>query len=70
MRDMVTVHITHDLPIRVMALPYAARVEIRFGKAFPVALVVDRDALHRLGGAVAEGIDALASADEHTRGPR
>lgn len=55
MRDMVHVHVTDDLPIRARALPFADRVEIRFGKAFPVALIVDRSALGRLGDALADG---------------
>lgn len=55
MRDVVQVHITADLPIRSRALPFADRVEIRLGKAFPVALIVDRPALAQLGDAIAAG---------------
>jgi hypothetical protein len=44
-RDVVSVHVTADLPIRARALPFADRVEIRFGKAFPVVLIIDRAAL-------------------------
>lgn len=44
MRDTVQIHVTADLPIRARALPFANRVEVRFGKAFPVALLVDHDA--------------------------
>jgi len=47
MRDIVQVHITSALPIRAHALPFADRIEVRFGKAFPVVLVVDWDALDR-----------------------
>ncbi|RBM20161.1 hypothetical protein DI005_14935 [Prauserella sp. PE36] len=49
---MVQVHVTADLPIRSRALPFANRVEVRFGKAFPVALLVDEEALVRLGAAI------------------
>jgi len=35
MRDTVQIHVTADLPIRVRALTYANRAEVRFGKAFP-----------------------------------
>ena len=45
MRDTVQIHVTADLPIRVRALVYANRAEIRFGKAFPVVLLVDSDAI-------------------------
>lgn len=48
MRDLVQVYVTSDLPVRVKALPFADRVELRFGKAFPVALIVERAALDRL----------------------
>ncbi|MBB5910849.1 hypothetical protein [Actinoalloteichus hymeniacidonis] len=67
---MVTVHLTADLPVRVRALPFADRVEIRLGKAFPVALVIDRGALTRLSSAVSEGIAALEAADGHREGDR
>ena len=62
MRDLVHVHVTAELPIRARALPFADRVEIRFGKAFPVVLVVDRGALERLGEAIKLGRDELESA--------
>jgi hypothetical protein len=48
MRDVVHVYITSALPIRAHALPFADRIEVRFGKAFPVVLVVERDALDPL----------------------
>lgn len=64
MRDIVQVHITADLPIRSRALPFADRVEIRLGKAFPVALIVDRAALGQLGGAIEAGRLELDQADE------
>ena len=61
MRDIVQVHITSALPIRVQALPFANRVEVRFGKAFPVALIVDRDAVDPLIEAIGTGRDGLPS---------
>lgn len=67
MRDVVQVHITADLPIRSRALPFADRVEIRLGKAFPVALIVDRPALALLGDAIAAGRAELDQA-EHQKG--
>ncbi|EME52751.1 hypothetical protein [Amycolatopsis decaplanina] len=54
MRDTVQIHVTADLPIRVRALTYANRAEIRFGKAFPVVLLVDSDAIAVLGRELAE----------------
>ncbi len=62
MRDMVHIHVNADLPIQAAALPYADRVEIRFGKAFPVALVVDRAALDRLADAIEDGKQQLDAA--------
>lgn len=67
-RDIVQVHIRADLPIRVQALPFADRVEIRLGKAFPVALIVDRPALAQLGDAIAAGRTELEQADEKRQG--
>lgn len=67
MRDMVHIHITDSLPIQARALPYADRVEIRLGRAFPVALVVDRAALARLAEAIQTGRDELDAA--MTSGP-
>jgi hypothetical protein len=64
MRDIVQVHITADLPIRSRALPFADRVEIRLGKAFPVALIVDRPALAQLGDAIAAGRAELEQAEQ------
>jgi hypothetical protein len=64
MRDMVHVHVTADLPIRSKALPFADRVEIRFGKAFPVVLIVDRSALVQLGKALQAGQAELDQAGE------
>jgi hypothetical protein len=61
MRDIVQVHITSALPIRAQALPFANRVEVRFGKAFPVALIVDRDAVDPLIEAIGTGRDELRS---------
>jgi hypothetical protein len=45
MRDLVTVHITTEAPMRAVALPFANRGEIRLGKAYPVALLIDEAAL-------------------------
>jgi hypothetical protein len=59
MRDMVQIHITADLPIRARALPFANRIELRFGKAFPVALLVEQDALTQLTEAISSARDEL-----------
>ncbi len=64
-RDLVQVHVTADLPIRARALPFANRVEVRFGKAFPVALLVDEAALARL----AEAIEAAGTELRNANGP-
>jgi hypothetical protein len=65
MRDLVHVHITADLPVRARTLPFADRLEIRFGNAYPVALIVDRAALDRLGEAIQAGRVELEAADVH-----
>ena len=54
-RDIVHVFVTADLPIRAKALPFADRLEIRFGNAFPVVLLVDHSVLGQLTDAFAEG---------------
>ena len=64
MRDIVQVHITSALPIRAQALPFANRIEVRFGMAFPAALIVDRDALDPLIHALVTGQDQLHAASE------
>ena len=64
MRDIVQVHITSALPIRAQALPFANRVEVRFGKAFPVVLIVDREALDPLIGVLVTGRDGLHTPTE------
>jgi hypothetical protein len=64
MRDTVQIHVTADLPIRARALPYANRAEVRFGKAFPVALLIDLDALPHLAQALQEAHDELIAVTE------
>jgi hypothetical protein len=64
MRDIVQVHITAALPIRAQALPFANRLEVRFGIVFPAALIVDRDALDPLVQVLVTGRDALHGASE------
>jgi len=62
LRDIVHVHVTADLPIRAKALPFADRLEIRLGKAFPVVLIVDGPALGQFADAIAEGRSELERA--------
>jgi hypothetical protein len=64
MRDIVQVHITSALPIRAQALPFANRIELRFGMAFPAALIVDRDAVDSLIEELVTGRDALHASNE------
>lgn len=59
MRDTVEVHVTAALPVRAQAFPFANRVVVRLGKAFPVSLIVDRDALTTLIDALTAGRDQL-----------
>lgn len=61
-RDLVHIHITDSMPIQARALPFADRLEVRFGKAFPVALVIERPALDRLVDAIQTGRDELNGA--------
>lgn len=61
-RDLVHVYVTAEVPIRARALAFADRVEVRFGKAFPVVLIVDKAALARLGDAIREGQGELEAA--------
>lgn len=64
MRDIVQMHISSAMPIRSRALGFANRVEVRLGKAFPVALIVDGDALDPLMDAIGEGRAKLFGSGE------
>jgi hypothetical protein len=61
-RDLVHVHVTADLPIRAQALPFADRIEVRFGSAFPVALIVDGPAVRAFESAVTTSREQLEAA--------
>lgn len=61
-RDMVHIHITDSLPIQARALPFADRIELRFGRAFPVAILIDRVVLDRLTDAIQSGRADLEAA--------
>jgi hypothetical protein len=67
-RDLVQIHITADMPIRAQVAWFADRIELRFGSAFPVALVVDRQAVPILEAAIADSSAKLA--DSQQGGPR
>lgn len=54
-------HVGADLPFRLTTLPLADRVEVRFGKAFPAVLVVERAALDRLRAVLNQGAAELAA---------
>jgi hypothetical protein len=69
MRDLVSVHVMADLPIRARALLFADRVEIRFGNAFPVALLIDRAAVDRLVEAIKTGKAGLEAANSQNNQP-
>jgi hypothetical protein len=62
-RDVVQIFITDSVPIQAKALPFADRIEVRFGRAFPVALVIDRAALGRFTGAISAGLSDLEAAE-------
>lgn len=62
--DMVRLYVSADLPIRSVTLPLADRVEIRFGKAFPAVLIVERAALDRLRAALEQGATELGTPQE------
>ncbi|MEV0678066.1 hypothetical protein AB0I60_16275 [Actinosynnema sp. NPDC050436] len=58
-QDLVRLHVTAGVPIRVTPLAFAGRIELRFGNAFPAVLVIDHDATPRLTDAIATGLRAL-----------
>jgi hypothetical protein len=66
-RDMVHIHVTDGVPIQARALPFADRIEVRFGRAFPVTLVIDGAALKRFTDAVAAGVSDLQAAKDGSR---
>ena len=65
MGDVVLLHVTKDLPVRLRTLAFADRVEVRFGNAFPVALLVDLAALDPLIEVLTRGRAELA--EHHTQ---
>jgi hypothetical protein len=69
-RDVVQIHITDNLPIQARALPFADRIEIRFGRAYPVTLVIDRAVLPRFTDAIQAALFDLeaAESEETSRG--
>ncbi|ATE52376.1 hypothetical protein CNX65_02940 [Actinosynnema pretiosum] len=69
-QDLVRLHVTANLPIRVEPMVYAERVELRLGNAFPAVLVVDQDALPHLLRALEEGRAALEVASSTETGRR
>lgn len=66
-RDLVEVRITADVPIRMQPVPFADRLEIRLGKAFPVVLIVERAALDDFGDAINNGTTLLDQAAERRK---
>ena len=69
--DVVYVAVTADLPIRSTVQPFAGRIELRFGRAYPVALGIDREALDKLAELIEAGraeLDAAKAQDK--RGKR
>jgi hypothetical protein len=63
-RDVVQIHITDSLPIQARALAFADRIEVRFGRAFPVVLLIDRAVLERFTGAIRSGLADLEAAEQ------
>lgn len=71
MTDMAYLHVTAELPIRSTVQPFANRIELRFGKAYPVALGIDRAALDRLAELINAGRAELDARAKHpTTKPR
>lgn len=67
--DVVRVHISQHLPIHARALGFADRIEIRFGQAFPITLVIDKPAVDPLMSAIKSCHDELEMS-EHKEGIR
>ncbi|MGH8572778.1 MAG: hypothetical protein ACREX8_09400 [Gammaproteobacteria bacterium] len=61
-RDVVYVTVSADLPIRSTVQPYANRVELRFGKAYPVVLSIERAALDQFSALIEAGRAELDAA--------
>lgn len=68
MRDTVQIHVKAELPIRAKTLPFANRAEIRFGKAFPVAFLIDYEALPMFAAAVQSVHEEAAKAADRRSG--
>lgn len=67
-RDVVQIHITENLPVQAKALPFADRIEVRFGRAYPVTLVIDRAALDGFTAAIRFGLADLEAAEREVPG--
>jgi hypothetical protein len=71
MPDLVYVTVTDDLPIRSTVQTYASRVELRFGKAYPLVLGIDRASLDRIAELIDAGraeLDAALGPDQPRKG--
>ncbi|MFJ5989615.1 hypothetical protein [Lentzea sp. NPDC092896] len=68
MPDLVRVHLTDGVPMRPLAMPFADRIEIRFGNAFPAVLVVDRDVVPQLRDVLDQGWRALEASAARQEG--
>ncbi|MGW4207163.1 hypothetical protein ACWEIJ_04190 [Lentzea sp. NPDC004789] len=68
MPDMVRVHVTADVPMRPLAMPFADRIEIRLGNAFPAVLVIDRDVVPQLRDVLDQAWRALQASAARQQG--
>jgi hypothetical protein len=60
--DVVFLNVSGTLPITSTVQPYADRLELRFGRAYPVTLTIDRDALDRIAELIEAGRRELDAA--------
>ncbi len=68
MGDVVNMSVSANLPIRSVVQPYADRIELRFGRAYPVTLTIDRAALDLLAELINAGrieLDAASAVRDH-----
>lgn len=65
--DVVFVHVSGALPITSTVQPYADRLELRLGRAYPVTLTIDRAALDHIAALIESGrleLDAAKQPEE------
>lgn len=63
--DVVYLNVSGALPVTSTVQAYADRLELRFGRAYPVTLTIDRDALDHIAALIDAGRLELDAAKQN-----